>query len=179
MKLDLCTVNPSIEQHGFVNTRRSDPWVCPPQGFCKINWDVAVDKHLYKIGIEVAVRDDMGNFLATLRKNLSSLPDPNLAEAIAAGIAAKFGVDLGMRRIILEGDSKKVVTELNLKKHNRSYFGMIIRDVQDTIAKMQACRVTHVHREGNYVAHNLAKAALYVTDYVVNMEETPLFHHIL
>ncbi|KAF5462134.1 hypothetical protein F2P56_018164 [Juglans regia] len=132
-----------------------------------------------KIRIGVVFRDDMGNFLATLRKNLSSLPDSNLAEALAAGIAAKFGVDLGMRSIIIERDSIKVVTELNLKKHNRSYFGMIIGNVQDTMAKMQACRVKHVHREGNYVAHNLAKVALYVSNYIVNMEETPLFHHIL
>ncbi|KAF5481094.1 hypothetical protein F2P56_001779 [Juglans regia] len=94
-------------------------------------------------------------------------------------IVANFGVELGMRRIILEGDSKKVVTEFNLKKHNGSYFGMIISDVQATMTKLEACRVSHVHREGNYIAHNIAKAALYVSDYVVNMEETPLFYHFL
>ncbi|XP_040987875.1 uncharacterized protein LOC121235607 [Juglans microcarpa x Juglans regia] len=179
MLLDLYTDDPSHEHQVSADFRRSIFWVCPHQGICKINWDVAVDSKLCKLGIGVAVRDETGNFLATLRKKLDLMPDPKLAEAKAVGIAVQFGLELGMKRVILEGDFKVVVKELELQNQTGSYFGMIILDTQVSIAKLETCIINHVNREGNSIAHNLAKAALHVSDYLVDMEETPLFYQML
>lgn len=82
-------------------------WMPPPQDFCKISWDVAVDKQHCKIGIGIVVRDEQGNFMASMRKNWVLFPDPSLAEALAALTAVKFVIDLGMRKVVLECDSKK------------------------------------------------------------------------
>lgn len=67
-----------------------------------------IKKH-YKLGIGIAVRDEVGNFFATTRKIESCAPDLAIAKAKRALIAADFGMQLGMRKVELEGDSMKVV----------------------------------------------------------------------
>ncbi|KAG6731354.1 hypothetical protein I3842_01G125800 [Carya illinoinensis] len=91
-------------QTSSINSRRR-MWECPPQGFCKINRDVAVDKNVCKIGIGAAVKDEDGSFLATLREKQDSNPEPLLVETIAARRTAKFKLELGMYRVILDEDS--------------------------------------------------------------------------
>ncbi|XP_041004031.1 uncharacterized protein LOC121249389 [Juglans microcarpa x Juglans regia] len=44
------------------NATRNGTWKFPPSGFCKFNWDVAIDRLQYKIDIGIAVRDEEGNY---------------------------------------------------------------------------------------------------------------------
>lgn len=84
-----------------------------------------------------------------------------------------------MRRVILEGDSKTVVNELKVKKQNGSYFGMIISDTQATMSNYEGCLVRHILHEGNSIDHDIGKAALYVSECIVEMEETPILSQFI
>lgn len=68
MQLDISSLHSRHKHNISSDNIKLVIWECAPQDFCKINWDVAVDKRQCKIGIGVAVRDEVGSFLATLRK---------------------------------------------------------------------------------------------------------------
>ncbi|XP_041023933.1 uncharacterized protein LOC121264710 [Juglans microcarpa x Juglans regia] len=172
MQLDLTVIEANTEnQRHSRSSLRTQTWETPPSGFCKVNWDVAVDKTHFKIGIGISVRDEEGNYLATMRKNQLLNPDPLMAEAVGALTAATFALELDMNKIILEGDSELVIARIQKQTQDQSYFGMITSDIRSTISLFEVCITKHVNRECNVIAHNLAKNAL--LDYIVNLEETP------
>ncbi|XP_041001660.1 uncharacterized protein LOC121247363 [Juglans microcarpa x Juglans regia] len=116
----------------------------PPPRCCKINWDVAVDRNHYKIGIGIAIRDEEGNHLAIMRKNSILCPDPLIVKATGALITTNFGIDLGMRNVILKGDYKKVVMDIQKQVANDRYFGMIISEIRSRIKCFDICVTKHV-----------------------------------
>ncbi|KAF5442887.1 hypothetical protein F2P56_035499 [Juglans regia] len=84
-------------------------WCKPPINVYKLNWDTAIDKINCRVGIGVSIRDWLGLVTATLRSPCNSFPDPLLGEALAALRSVQFGINLGLKNVIFEGDSKLVV----------------------------------------------------------------------
>jgi len=75
--------------------------------------------------------------------------------AFAAWKAVKFGIDLGMQNIMLEGDH-----DVRREEQSWSRYGNLI-DVFKTLQNsFQSWHVNHVKMEANMTAHCLAKAAL-------------------
>ncbi|XP_042966548.1 uncharacterized protein LOC122300136 [Carya illinoinensis] len=93
-------------------------WKPPPNNFYKINWDAAVDHKKCRVGVGVIVRNWEGQVMGTMRTNNSLFPDPHLAEAYGALQAVSLGTELGLRKIILEGDALNVVKEINGELEN-------------------------------------------------------------
>ncbi|KAF5468800.1 hypothetical protein F2P56_012920 [Juglans regia] len=145
-------------------------WERPPPGFYKINWDVGVDTIHCKIGIGVVVTDEEANILATMRKRQDLFPDPLTAEAYAALKVSIFGFELGLRKIILEGDSKKVVMAVQNQSLDDTYFGMLISDIRAKMHCYEESSINHIKREGNLVAHALGKNALNVDECIVKID---------
>lgn len=123
LKYDLAAIETRTSNHQSFNIARNATWECLPIGFCKINWDVAVDRLNFTIGIGVAVRDEKGDFLATMRKKKLLNPDPLIAKATGTLIAVNFGIELGMRKVVLKRDSKRVVMAIQKQVTDESYFG--------------------------------------------------------
>ncbi|XP_035545902.1 uncharacterized protein LOC118348408 [Juglans regia] len=88
-------------------------WCKPFFNHYKINWDAAIDKVHCRVGTGVVIRDWNVCVTTTLRSTCASFLDPLLGEAIAALRAVKFCAELGLRTIILEGDSLNVVNAIN------------------------------------------------------------------
>jgi hypothetical protein len=84
-------------------------WRPPPQNTYKVNWDAALDSVNQRMGVGVIVRDHMGRVIAARSTTVEFSSEPVVAEAIAALHAAEFSRDLGLPKIILEGDSLQVV----------------------------------------------------------------------
>lgn len=85
--------------------------------------------------------------MASLRKNQTLCYDPLLAEAIEALIAINFGIELGMRKVILECDSKILVSDVQTQKEDDNNYGMTISEIRSRINCFDACVVKHVYRE--------------------------------
>ena len=62
----------------------------------KINWDVALEVHLKRMGVGVVIRDSLGVVVTALSKTIQALQDPTMVEAIVALIAIEFSRDLQM-----------------------------------------------------------------------------------
>ena len=84
-------------------------WIPPPANSLKINFDGALFKDINKVGLGVIIRDNHGQVLASLSKQIQLPCSSNLVEAIAAARAISFAHDLSLSNYILEGDSDMVI----------------------------------------------------------------------
>ena len=97
-------------------TREKETWRGPPSGTYKVNWDIALDVQSNCMGLGAIIRDNMGRVAAALSKTIPSLHDPTFGEALGAREALEFAQLRGFTDIILEGDSKQVVSAISSKE---------------------------------------------------------------
>lgn len=104
----------------------------------------------YEVGTVVAARYLVGRgFL-----------DPCAAEAWAGVQAARWGLQLGLNVIQLEGDARNVVEAFNSRAPNWSKIGHIVEDMHQLLNNLPQWKVDVVSREANKAAHTLAKLAV-------------------
>ncbi|KAF5458866.1 hypothetical protein F2P56_022864 [Juglans regia] len=169
-ELNSTTLNESVQQLSIQNRPN---WSPPPENTFKLNWDAAVDRIQCKIGIGLIIRDWNGRVVATSGKYRPLFPDPLLAEAMGAMEATCFGLQLGITRIILEGDSKIVISAINIRKEEVSATGMLIEDFKNQLNSYEEWSILHVRREGNQAAHKLARDALLHSNSSIDMGIIP------
>jgi hypothetical protein len=58
---------------------------------------------------------------------------------------------------MLGGDSLEVVKSINNSGQNWTRNGPIVSDIKEVLRSFPNCQVGHIKREGNVVAHTLAK----------------------
>ena len=87
-------------------------WRPPPLGWYKVNVDGAVFKERGHCGIGVVVRNDKGQIMGALSKLLPYPLGALETEAKAAEIGMTFAWELGLREIILEGDSQTIMAAI-------------------------------------------------------------------
>jgi ribonuclease HI len=92
---------------------------------------------------------------------------------MGALVAAEFCRDLGLRDIILEGDSKMVVDTILKKAPSRSTYGHTVGDTLEVLKIFRSWAAGHVKRTTNEAAHRLAKGALRETSEKIWIEEIP------
>ena len=111
------------------------------------------------------------------------LPLPTIVamvEALAARKAVEFALELGLTKVIMEGDSEVICRELQDPSSSLALHGHILQDVKCLSSALQFVRYFYVYRQGNNVAHALAKRALREPNLTVWMEDVPPdIHHIV
>ena len=90
---------------------------------------------------------------------------------MAASKAVEFGSELGLHRAIIKGDSKVVVNALTCKEFRLAPYAHLINDVSLFSGLYSQLSYSHVKRDGNKVAHSLAKLALTSKSCLVWMED--------
>ena len=93
---------------------------------------------------------------------------------MAESKALQCAADLSLNDVSLEGDLEIVINTLNEDSHSLASFGLPIQDVKCVANLFHCIRFSHVHKEGNSVAHNLVRHARHVTGFQVWMEDVPL-----
>ncbi|XP_075633707.1 uncharacterized protein LOC142606209 [Castanea sativa] len=139
----------------------------------KINFDDATLAKDQASGIGVVLRDENGLVLASLAQQLPHLYTPLITEAKVASRALQFAAELGFNRVILEGDCHVLIKALKEGSMFLCTDGLFIEDVLFDANFFNDLRYSHVKREGNKVAHSLARYALEVLCSVVWMEDVP------
>jgi hypothetical protein len=125
------------------------------------------------MGIGVAVRNHEGALLAALCATKEMVTDPGTTEALAALQAAELARRLDLRQVVLEGDALEIVNILKLDGAWLGSYGYVIQDANSILGSCQIWSVSHTYREGNGVAHNLAKLALSLGQDVLWTENFP------
>lgn len=80
-----------------------------------VNCDVAVDKTVKtnrRLGMGIIVRDHKGYVLTLKSLNKLENLEPITAEVLASLHASEFSRDMGLHKILLEGDAFKVMNDV-------------------------------------------------------------------
>nr|XP_023919081.1 uncharacterized protein LOC112030645 [Quercus suber] len=124
-------------------------------------------------GVGVVIRNSEGLVLGSLSKLVPLAYSPLEIEATAIATALEFASDLGFQRAIIETDSLVLVKALREDSEFLSAVGLILDEIRRKVNFFNELHYSHVKREGNIVAHKLARHAISVSDIVVWMEDVP------
>ena len=142
-------------------------------GRVKINYDGAVFNETGEAGIRVIIRNSLGAVMASLSQRIPFPHSVEAVEATAARVAVQLALDLGFKEVKVEGDSINIVQALSQTEPNYTLYGHIINDTKFTSQLLVSVHFLHVKREGNKVAHSLAKRARCNQPFQVWMEFVP------
>lgn len=103
-----------------------------------------------------------------------------IAKAWATMTAATLCMDMGFFDVILEGDSKQIVKELDGDSPNFSRYGHFADGIRSVLQSFRSSQVIFVKRDANSVAHRPTKKTVYrVIDYVCVKENFPFIYDIV
>ena len=95
------------------------------------------------------------------------------AEAFAACRAVILVKELLLFQVCFEGDCQRVIQAINAHGPSRTLFGHIIEEIRCFSSSLVSCSFVHVRREGNKLAHALARRAVLSADTDVWVKELP------
>ncbi|XP_042958143.1 uncharacterized protein LOC122293710 [Carya illinoinensis] len=151
----------------------SQRWIKPIQGFIKANWNASTNTS--NLGLGIVLRDEVGEVLACACFKKPPISDSSLAETMALWQAVELSHELGFNRVILEGDAQVVISAVNSVDEDLSSGGHIVEDVKAVLRERRSWKIQFTRREGNEVAHLLAKKALLVEQDQIWIDECPDF----
>ncbi|XP_062005491.1 uncharacterized protein LOC133722603 [Rosa rugosa] len=137
-------------------------WAPPPMGTLKFNFDGACDVKRGVCGLGIVFRDHQGHLKGALAvPQVGNLP-PRSVEALALLHGLQFAAHVGFTNIDIEGDALSVIDTLHESSEDLSYEGHLIEEIEFLIKSFPSYSSHFVRREGNEIAHRLAKEVLKV-----------------
>ena len=133
-------------------------WKAPPLGFFKINIDAVAFEDGRNLCIGVVIRDNMGKVLAASRKVLPASFSTEISEALAMQDGVLLAAEMEASHAIFVSDALSIIQAINNGIHGGE-LGHIIRNIREVAALFSWCSFKHLKREGNRVAHELARVA--------------------
>ena len=95
-------------------------------------------------------------------------------EALACRKSLKFAIETGFQNMLIEGNYSNVMRAILSTIPNSSFFGHIVDDIRYFILGRQSIGFSCVKREGNMVAHSLARFARNIVEDLYWMEDEPI-----
>ena len=148
-------------------------WQPPTEGRYKVNYDCAIFRNTNEAGLGVIIRDARGAVMGSMCQRVPFPHSIEAVEASAARCAIQFAKDLGLPEIDLEGDSKIVVDALLFSGPCSTFYGHIIEDIKLIASGLSSVHFQHVKRDGNNLAHLLAKRVRLNESLEVWLESVP------
>lgn len=148
-------------------------WRPPLREMYKTNFDRAVFVESREAGIRVVIRNSNGKVVAVLSEKI---PYPNSMEvlkALATRRATQFAVEVGICQSVFESDSEVVCNALKAVDGGHLSIGQFVKDFLSTVSLLRTFSFSHTSRQGNSVAHALAKRARGTLPLLVWMELVP------
>ena len=106
----------------------------------------------------MVIRNETGEVMASLAEKVNQPSGGvEVIEAMAAKRAILLAAELGFQQCVVEGDSEIVFKALSRECSDRSSFSHIIKDCKSMMGLLQPYSFSHVKRNGNGVAHALAR----------------------
>ena len=128
----------------------------------KINFDGAVFSSTNQFGVGVVIRDAHGLVITSYSRKLPKVYRAIEVESLAVAMALSFALDIGFSRAVLEGDSWEVFKALTDEEPALTSYGLLVNDAKVISRNFNQLLYSHIRREGNFVAHSLARYADYL-----------------
>ena len=132
----------------------------PPDSQCfKVNFNVALFRHSNLADIGVIARNHDGEVVGALSSTIPMAQYVADLEALACLKAAQFALEIGLTRVVFEGDSAIIINALLHGTGELASFGNILDDIRLHSSIFQFVEFVHVSRNCNSVIDALAKKA--------------------
>ncbi|KAL2892137.1 hypothetical protein RDABS01_008046, partial [Bienertia sinuspersici] len=135
---------------------RAGNWQPPPNGVIKINADATVSDNGW-VGLGVVARNTKGEVLFAATRRSKARWVPAVAEAKAMVMAVKLGRRVGCEHVTFETDCQEIASRLSKGVSLSTELDLILGDIMSLCAGFRTLTWSHVSREGNFVAHHLAR----------------------
>ena len=134
-------------------------WCPPTANVCKVNFDTAVFLSSNLAGLGVVVRDNSGAVIGALSVPIFLGSSVAELEALACLRVVQFASEIGLTRVVFEGDSAAVINALRQGLGKLTCYGNVLDDIRVHGSAFQYCNFNLVSRLCNSVADALAKKA--------------------
>ena len=148
-------------------------WSPPPSGWLKVNFDGAIFSSKSLAGLGAIVRNDKGLVMAAYSQTIPLPTSVETVEVLAVRSAVSLAKELNFDQVIIEGDTDVIIKAINSGGFSSSSFGHIIRDIKLLSSAFHNVSYNHTRRQGNRVAHRLARMACNFSPFQVWMEDVP------
>ncbi|KAK3194881.1 hypothetical protein Dsin_026191 [Dipteronia sinensis] len=148
-------------------------WPHPSPGVFKVNCDASIDVKGGRIGFGLVIRDTSGFVMVASSQVIVGNFNAQVAEASAILRGIQLSKDCGFSPCIFEFDAEVVIRWINSSSHLESVCGAILSDIHFLNSEMVGACFDYVSRQGNQIAHLLAKNALLLSEDRYWMEEYP------
>ncbi|KAL5769659.1 hypothetical protein ACOSP7_013813 [Xanthoceras sorbifolium] len=149
-------------------------WIPPIDNVLKINVDAARSKSAQITGLGAVIRNSSGEVLMTGIDYITGLLDPTIAECKAILFGLSLAVGRGLPDLVIESDCAQVIKLLNDNNVVLSDIGLVLSDIHEILRLFSSSiSFVHVRRNGNLVAHSLAKLAISKVDCFVWVDDFP------
>ncbi|PKA48597.1 Putative ribonuclease H protein [Apostasia shenzhenica] len=154
-------------------------WTPPKHSIIKLNVDAVVDDKRGGLGVGVVARTSMGEVIACLSSNIHGPLEPTLAECLAVKQAFVLAEKIKASNIWIEGDSLEAIKLIQDTGEDLSIIRPHLKAIKDRMKLLSNSIITHIRREGNKVAHTLARYALHIKTQKVWIKESPYFIQVV
>nr|POE56991.1 e3 ubiquitin-protein ligase atl6 [Quercus suber] len=113
--------------------RRQVWWKPPDQGAFKINFDGAIFAGNNCSGLGVVVHDRVGLVIASMAARVLQQLQVLKIEALAACKAIVFAKELGLSKVVIEGDFSLVMSALNYSNPGLAPCGLLVQDALNVV----------------------------------------------
>ncbi|XP_021749725.1 uncharacterized protein LOC110715453 [Chenopodium quinoa] len=135
-------------------------WMPPPSSVVKINVDASISDEGC-VGLGVIARDSRGRVLFSIVSRVRARWEPLIAESKAALFGLRKVRDQGYNDVILEADCLQLVSKIKKNTFSLASVDCVLEDIIAVSSNFSSIFWSHVKREGNFVAHHLAKLVSY------------------
>ncbi|KAK5784583.1 hypothetical protein PVK06_039109 [Gossypium arboreum] len=104
-----------------------------------------------------------------------NVPSVFTAEALAYIKSVHLGLDLGLMKVEIEGDSLSIIKKLRREDYGKFEIGAYIRDGKWLSKIFHTCKFKYIHRSMNSIAHMLATESLKRWDQCCLQDGVPIF----
>ena len=140
----------------------------------KVNFDKATFKDKNLVGLGGVIRNDRGLVMVAFTQTIPLPTSIEMVEVLAACSALGLAQELSLNQVQLKGDSEVIINALSKGGMDSSSYRHIIKDIKFLSSAFQCLSFCHTHRQGNKVAHCLARSTCKFSPFQVWMEEIPL-----
>ena len=104
---------------------------------CKVNYDAAVFRSLNLASLGVVLRDSSGAVVGALSVPISLGRSVVELEALACLRAVQFALEIGLTRVVFEGNSTAVIDALRQGSGELTCYGNVLDDIQVHVSSIQ------------------------------------------
>lgn len=126
----------------------------------KINFDANFDVRNYRSESGVVARNQSRRVLASTAIIHEQVASAFAAKAIACIETLRLGLDLGIDRVMFEGDSLSIIKKCNIVEQDKSIIAGYIHDIREGEKSFSWCSFHHTNRVANKLADVISKECL-------------------